>query len=414
MPFPPCHPSRRDFFAGASAISLGLASGRPDTSAPPSPAPSSDRFDPWLEIDAAAIAHNVAAISRLAGARPILAVVKNNAYGLGLEIAGPILDRLPNVAGLAVVRAAEAERLRKAGVTKPVLLMGHCTDEESAALARIGVRLASTTEDDPDRLARIAQRTGRRIGTHLYVDTGMSRMGFPWRRAGAWAQRILGQRRLRIEGMFTELTEDRDFDREQVGRLGSLARELTSHGATIGPLHAASSDSVMAQSETLLDMVRPGIAIYGGYPNNESRASDALRCAVRLKARVVRVERLESGEGVNYHRRWRATEPTWVATLPIGHVDGYPGNAVKGAEVLIGDRLYKAIGEVSASHTIIEVGREPTVAVGDTATLMGPDRPALYPNEVAARADYSEYDMFMHLSPALPRLVVPDPGAGLP
>src|SRR5262249_46293765 len=147
------------------------------------------------------------------------------------------------------------------------------------------------------------------------------------------------------------------------------------------------------------------IALYGGYPNEQSRASNALRCAYRLKARVVRVEHLEAGEGVSYHRRWRAERPTWGATLPVGHVDGYPASAGKGAEGLIGDRLYRAVGTVSASHTVIEVGPDPSVRVGDLATLVGPDRQALHPNEIAARSGYSEYDMFMHLSPLLPRVL---------
>ena len=398
----PMAPSRRDFLIGTAAAVISQA-GRGVRGRPGTP-PAGDRFDPWLEVDSGAIAHNVAAVSRLAGGRPILAVVKNNAYGLGLEVAGPILDRLPQIAGFAVVRAAEAERLKTAGVRKRVLLMGRCTDQESEALARIGVRLASTGEDDATRLGRLAARIGRRVGTHLYVDTGMSRMGFPWQRASGWALRIAAQRQVRIDGMFTELTEDADFDRQQVGRLSGLARELKARGVTVGPLHAASSAAVMGQPDTFLDMVRPGIALYGGYPNTESRASDALRCAIRLKARVVRVEHLEAGDGVNYHRRWRAAQPTWVATLPVGHVDGYPSSAVKGAEILIGERLYRAIGSVSASHTIIEVGAEQSVKVGDVPTLIGPDRPALYPNEIAARTGYSEYDMFMHLSPTLPRI----------
>jgi len=397
--------SRRELIASASALCLGVTN-RLDERGPQRAPPSvRDRFDPWLEIDPQAIAHNVAAVSRLAGGRPILAVVKNNAYGLGLEVVGPILDRLAPIYGLAVVRAVEAERLRSAGVRKPVLLMGRCTDEESEALARLDVRLAATGEEDASRLARISGRAGRRVGTHLYVDTGMSRMGFPWQRARAWAQRIAAEPSIRIEGMFTELTEDREFDREQVSRLNDLARRLAARSVTAGPIHAASSAAVMGQPEAFLDMVRPGIALYGGYPNDGSRSSATLRCAVRLKARVVRVEHLQAGDGVNYHRRWRATQPTWVATLPCGHVDGYPSGAVRGAEVLIGDRLYRVVGSVSASHTIIDVGSEPTVKVGDLAVLIGPDRPALYPNEIAARASYSEYDMLMHLSPQLPRVV---------
>jgi len=400
--------TRREFLTVAAG-GLGAAA-IPGTETPagerPTQRPPTDQFDPWLEVDPQAIRHNVETVARLVGGRPILAVAKNNAYGLGIEIAGPMLDRLPQIAGLAVVRADEAFRLRGARVRKPVLLMGRCDPSEAVALARLDVSLAASDDADAAGLARAAARAMRRVTTHLYVDTGMSRMGLPWQRAVAWARGFAAERPLRIGGMFTELTEDPDFDREQVRRLETIAGALKSAGIAVGQLHAASSDAVMGLPETFLDLVRPGIALYGGYPNEQSRATNSLRCAFRLKARVVRVEHLDAGEGVNYHRRWRATQPTWVATLAIGHVDGYPSGAGKGAEVLIGDRLHRVIGGVSASHTIVEVGSEATVRVGDVATLVGPDRPELHPNEIASRAQYGGYDMFMHLSPGLRRVVV--------
>jgi alanine racemase len=120
----------------------------------------------------------------------------------------------------------------------------------------------------------------------------------------------------------------------------------------------------------------------------------------------VKLTRLEAGEGFSYHRRWRAIEPSWVATLPVGHVDGYPSGATKGCEVLIGERLYPVIGTVSASHTIVALGSETPVKVGDVATLVGADHPAIHPNEVAKRAGWSEYNMFMHLNPLLKRVRV--------
>jgi alanine racemase len=226
-------------------------------------------------------------------------------------------------------------------------------------------------------------------------------------------ERLAGEG-VRIEGAFTELTEDRDYDREQVERLAGFAARARERKIVVGPLHAASSRAVALQPETHLDLVRPGFALYGGYAAAEARSAGGLRAAFRLRARVSRVELVEAGDGVSYHRRWRATRPTWVALLPAGHVDGYPAGAVKGCEVLIGGRLYRVIGTVSASHTILEVGDEPTVRVGDVATLIGPDDPAIDPGTVAARAEYSDYGLFFHLNPLLPRVVPFAPPAGGP
>jgi alanine racemase len=393
---------RRSFVAAGGALLLPLLAGR-------QPAPAvfarvRASFDPWLEIDAAALAHNAAWIARRAG-RPLIAVVKNNAYGLGLAVAGPLLDRLDDVRMLAVVRPDEALTLRRAGVRKPVLLMGPASEDELMELVPLDVVQSPYRAEAPTLLARVARRLNRPVRAHIYMDTGMHRMGMPVREALPWLS-ALGRSGVRVEGAFTELVEDAEFDVAQAGRLRALQSSARSQGMEIGTLHAASSDAVQhGTAPAYLDAVRPGLAVYGGYVSDRAREQGGLRPAYRLKARVIRVDRLAAGEGVSYQRRWIAQSPTWTATLGIGHVDGYPSGAVRGCEVLVRGRLHPVIGTVSASHTVIAVGDEQGVEVGDEATLVG-DHPALQPNEVARRAGYSEYNMFMHLSPQLQRRVL--------
>jgi len=350
---------------------------------------------------------NARAVSRLAGDRPVIAVVKNNAYGLGLETAAPVLAALPEVSVLAVVRADEALGLRKAGVRKPILLMGPATEDELLELVTRDVVQSPYRDVAPTLLARVAQRTGRLVRVHLYVDTGMHRMGMPVDHALEWAGSLARARGVRIDGAFTELTEDADFDRQQATRLRQLQTAAKERGLTIPLLHAASSDAVMHQTtETFLDAVRPGLSLYGGYVSERAMQLGGLRPAYRLKARVIRVDHLAAGDGVSYHKRYVAERPVWTATLAVGHVDGYPTGAVKGGEVFAGGRLYPVIGTVSASHTVISLGDNQSLRVGDEVTLVGPDHPAIHPNEVAKRAGWSEYNMFMHLSPKLSKRVV--------
>lgn len=389
------HMCRREFLAAASSLIAVRLPARGSRLA----------FEPWLEIDAAAVRSNVAAVSRMAGGRPIVAVVKNNAYGLGLEIAGPIVDRLPEVHTLAVVRAAEALALRRAGVRKPILLMSRADDTEAEALIRQGVRLGIYGDDAPEQMARLARSTGKPVAVHLYMDTGMNRMGQRVDRSEAWLAALAQSRALDIAGTFTELTEEPEFDVEQAGRLRAFAEQARRAGLDPGPLHAASSMEVVHRPETHLDMVRPGFALWGGYVTPEARAAGGLLPTVSLKAPVVRVERLDAGDGVSYERPWKAERATWIAVLPVGHADGYPRTAVKGCEVLINGRSYKVIAAVSSSHTIVEVGSEQTVRTGDMATLIGAGSAAIHPNEVAARSGTSTYDRFMHLSAGLRRVL---------
>ena len=397
--------SRRSFVTGVATATLA----RPHSLASQSHVPRTtrERFDPWLEVDPAALRFNVGVISALVGGRPIMAVIKNNAYGLGLTTVAAALEPMPQIMGFAVVKTESALALLDAGVKKPVLLMGLFADVDGPELVSRGVRLSLCTDDSGKRAAHAAERAGRAARAHIYLDTGMSRMGIPYHRALPWLEEV-SARGIEIEGTFMGFTEEPDFDREQLRRFTELAAAARARGMDLGALHAASSNAVYHFPEAHLDLVRPGVALFGAYPSDSGseRAIAELQPALRLRGRVVRVEQLRKGDSVSYGRRYVAERPTWIATLPVGHSDGYPREAVNGARVLINGMLYPVIGAVSASHTIIELGDEPTVVIGDVATLIGPDHPSVHPNAVATATGRSVYDVLMHLNPDLPKVIV--------
>lgn len=366
-----------------------------------------ERFEPWIEVEAEALRTNVSALSQLSGKRPLTAVIKNNGYGLGLLEVASILDAHPGVSRLAVVKVDEAVALRDAGIRKPVLLLALFDEAEGEVLVRRGITLSLATPDAARRVALATTRAGRRATGEFYIDTGMSRMGLPYHRALPTLRELASQSSLTVTGTLTELTEDAAFDVEQVQRLVQLATEARAAGIGMGMLHAASSHAVFNNKATLLDAVRPGIALFGAYPTDDGRERTIAQLAValRLKARVVRVEQLRAGDSVSYGRHFTASAPTWVATIPMGHADGYPRRAVNGGMIRIGSRSYPVIGAVSASHAIVDLGATTDVKIGDVATLLGPDDWAIHPNGLAAAAGISVYDVLMHLSPKLPRVV---------
>lgn len=365
------------------------------------------RVDPWVEVDAGTLRSNARAVGELAGGRPVWAVIKNGGYGHGLVEAGRALEEAPPVEGLCVVKADEAVRLREAGVDAPILHMGYAPGEAARELARRDVHLSAFRPDDPERLQRLAADLGRPVPVHVYLDTGMSRMGIPASGAGPWLERLAGAEGVEIRGSYTALTEIDDFDPLQLRRLREYAEDARRRGVDPGSLHAASTHPLFHRMPGAgFDLVRPGLACYGAYPAAADRGEADLRPALRLRARVVRTERLEPGDGVSYGRNFVADRETRVATLPVGHADGYPRDAVDGCRVLIGDRTYPVVGAVSASHAVVDVGAEERVRVGDAATLVGPDHPDVHPNAVAEAAGVSVYDVLMHLGDGLPRRVV--------
>ena len=406
--------SRRTFLGSAAATAMSLApAARLLSETPVEPrAPSGhrhglipDRFDPWVEVIPDNLAQNATALRQLGG-RPILAVIKNHGYGLDYRIVARLLEPRPEIEGFALVRADEALTLREQGVRKPILLMARVSDSTMKELIAHRITLAVYADDDPARLERI-RGNGEPVAVQAYIDTGMSRMGIPYHRAMPFLREVASIPHCRLTGTFMTFTEDAEFDREQLTRFRTLTRDAAAAGIKLGKLHAASSHSVFHHRDVGFDLLRPGMSLYGGYPDkfDEERPMADLRPAFRLRARVVRTDRLRPGDSVSYGRQYVAAKPTWIATIPLGHGDGYARTAVKGAKVLVGDRLYPVIGAVSASHSIIEVGDDESVRIGDVATFLGPDRPEIHPNEVA-RITGSVYDLLMHLSPALPRFVV--------
>ena len=409
--------SRRAFLGTAALTATPVVLGRKmpegDTHSDPGIAqgpssPPRDRFDPWVEVIPKNLEQGIGEVRRLSGNRPILAVVKNNGYGLGLGTVGRIFQDNPNVFGFAVVKGEEALKLRSAGVQKPILLMGMFSKDQGRELAEAQVEFSVFTSDAAARMLPLARATGRPVAVHFYLDTGMGRMGMSFRNALPWMIELGGHPEIHVHGTFTELGEDREFDPEQLHRFLDLTQKARDAGVDTGRLHAAASNGVFHLPDGHLDLVRPGIALFGSYPSDPAgeREMATLRSALRLRARVVRVSHLEEGDGVGYGRPWVAERPTWIATLPVGHADGYPREAVKGAQVLIRGRLYPVIGGVSASHCIVKLGDHLSAQVGDEVTLMGPDDPALEPSTMAETLGVSVYDLLMHTNPSLPRFLV--------
>ncbi len=406
--------SRRKFISTGSAIAVGAALSTISSKSVAQVKPvtknqiTKDRFDPWIEIIPDAMRYNVKVLHGLSNKRPVMTVVKNNGYGLGQENIAGILENMPEVAGFAAVKTDACISLRESGVTKPVLHMGLATDQDFYDLAANNIRLSIYSDKIRTVLEPISNKLGRAIKVHQYIDTGMSRMGIPYQRALPWMQDIAESKSIDVIGSFMGFTEDEEYDREQLRRFTELASNARAKGINTGKLHAASSHAIYHFADAALDMVRPGIAIYGAYPDNPDveKPLGELEVAYRLKTRVVRVEQLRTGDSVSYGRHYTAERPTWIATLPIGHSDGYPRNAVKGVKVLVGGKLYPVIGAVSASHTILEIGEEPTVKVGDTAILVGPDHEEIHPNYISKVAGVSVYDILMHMSSELPKIII--------
>ena len=346
------------------------------------------------EISASAVRSNFALLrERIAPETKLCAVVKADGYGHGLAT---LLDVVAGEADwLAVASPAEAIELRRLGCEKPLLVFfSACADADAGELRELLTELiggdVTLTVVAPAEVAAIgeaARRLGKQAHVHVKVDTGMGRSGvLPEGAAGLVAQ-ARAEPGVRLTGLYTHFATadgaDKAFTREQLARLlevaGSVGRrdELT--------VHAANSAATIDLPETHLDMVRPGIALYGCQPSGELHNKLPLRPALRLTARLMQRKTLPAGSRCGYGLTCRFEHDTPVGLVPAGYADGYARCLSNRATMRIGGRDVPVRGRVSMDQVIVELTDVPGAAVGDEVEVVSNDPAAPHSVEGLAR-----------------------------
>jgi alanine racemase len=408
------HLQRRKFLglvaAGgvASAVRAEPASQAGSAQKPPEVSfGATQHADPWLEISAANLEWNFRQIQTRVGGKRVMAVIKANGYGHGLVGVARVLEKA-GVRHFLVAKLEEARELRAAGIRGRILNFGVFANSDAREIVRLRITQNVYT-DQVDVLAREAARAQRPARVEIKVDTGLGRFGIPHEQALEFIERKAALRGVQVEGVFTTLTEEPDFDRVQLARLKEICGRATARGMKIGLRHAASSAAIVDFPEAFeqLDMVRPGITLYGLYPSEraEKERKLDLRPVLALKARVAYVKTLRAGESVSYHRAFVAAQPERIATLPVGYSDGFPRALAGKGNVLIAGRRCPIVA-MSANATMVRLGDAPA-AIGDEAVLIGSQGGATIPaSEVARQTGGSVYGVAMGMSALLPAVVI--------
>jgi len=401
--------TRRNFFQFAG-LSLPFVFTRRAAEKPNIFSLSKENQDPskdtWIELNLQNMAWNLDKVRERVRV-PVMAVIKANAYGHGLGEVGRFLDS-QGIDALMVCKLHEAIRLREAGVRCPILNFGPLFFQDTSLLLRYDISQSVFT-DEIQLLSQNAEKQGKRIKVHIHIDTGMGRMGIPYNKALSYIGKASALKAIRIQGISTTLTEDPEFDKVQMERFLDLCRDAEEKGISLGRKHAWSSAGICASESSYLDMVRPGILLYGYYPSEKTQKEDllALKPVLQLKSRVASVKCLRSGDSISYHRAYRATQREKIAVLPVGYSDGFPFNAVGKGSVLIKGQRFPIIGSITANHLEVRLPLDSRVAVGDEAVLLGiQGKEKLSADELARWVEVSTYKVLLGLNPLLPRTLV--------
>jgi alanine racemase len=357
-------------------------------------------------VDLAAVARNCAQLARIAAPAALCAVVKADGYGHG-AVPCARAAQAGGATWLAVVTAGEAAELRAAGIDGPVLVMGALSEEEVAVALRARADVVAWREAFVAALAAHPDTDG--TGVHVKLDTGMGRLGT--RDAGEAtrvAAAVAAAPRLRLAGAMTHFAtadDDADFARVQLARFLPWAHALReAHGELL--LHAANSAATLGIPEARLGLVRCGIAAYGMDPFGEDPARHGLVPALELRSYLAEVKPIAPGESVGYGRRFVATAPGWIGTVPVGYGDGVRRALTNDCDVLVEGRRVPLVGTVSMDNITVDLGPDPPPRGAEVVLLGGQDGERVLAEEWARRLGTINYEVTCGISPRVPRRYV--------
>lgn len=330
----------------------------------------------WVEVNLDVIAQNVRNIKKLIGEKKeLMAVVKGNAYGH--DVLETSLVFLKNgVSRLAVARIEEGILLRKAGIAVPILVLGLTLEQQVELLVSYNITPTVCKYETIEKLSKFAVKEEKTVKVHIKVDTGMGRIGIFPNHVLDFVKKVKVLKNIEIEGIFTHFSvadeKDKAYTEAQFKKFMEVLNILEKEGIKIPVKHVGNSATLLDFPHMWLDLLRPGISIYGLYPSREVQKTVKLIPAHTFKTRIIFLKELPAGECISYGRTYNTQQKrTVVASLPVGYADGYNRLLSNQGEVLVRGKRVPIIGRVCMDQTMIDATNLPQVEIGDEVVLWG-------------------------------------------
>jgi alanine racemase len=325
------------------------------------------------------IRKNIEGIRKAVGRdRKVLIAVKANGYGHGAVAVSRMAEHTGLVDWLGVATVPEGIELRKAGIRLPILKFSPAFPEEMGVALENGITLAVAEKSNIEALQSVCKATGQRARVHLKVDTGMGRVGVSVDEAPPLALFIEKEcPDIYLEGMFTHLPvsdelQQMPYTKKQVDLFKRAAAAVVKAlGRELELVHCSNSGGVLGHEEAWLSMVRPGIMIYGYYPDETTPKTIPLFPGISFLSRISFLKHVKKGTSIGYGRTWVTPEDTWIATIPAGYADGFNRLFSNCGRVLVNGKSYPIVGRVCMDQSMINIGKTCDVSVGDAVVLIG-------------------------------------------
>ena len=363
----------------------------------------------FAEVSLPALRHNFEQIKKLVSPAKVMAVVKANGYGHGIFTVAAELERL-GIDSLGVAYIEEALDLRRAGITTPILVFGGLLKDQLDLYIVHDVDVTASSVSKLEHIDESARKHGKRARVHLKIDTGLERIGVHYYSAQTLFDAALRVKHCDVVGVYSHFAdvnpEDLSLAREQLRRFLEALQYYESRSNGPFDRHIAASGGLLALPESHLDMVRPGLALYGVYPHHAMRSAADLRPTLALKSQVVFFKVVRKGAGVSYGHRWHAPEDSRVVTVPIGYGDGYPRSLTNRGSALIRGSKYPIVGAVCMDQLMVNLGANGEGFNGDEVVLIGEQgHNVITVEELAMAMDTTPHEILVTLNQRIPRIV---------
>jgi alanine racemase len=363
----------------------------------------------WAEISLSALRHNFTALKKLAKGSEVLPVVKANAYGHGSVQASKAFIQA-GAKFLAVAFVQEGVELRKAGIRVPILVLTPTLAPEIPPLLQSKLTPQVSSLEGAKQISKEAQKLGLSdVKVHVKIDTGMARVGFRPFEVLQAVEEIQKVPRITVEGVYTHLATadwtDPVYAWKQITLFRQALEKLERSGIHLDT-HVANSAALMTYyPQSKGTWVRPGIALYGLYPNSKLKNKVKLIPVMQVRARILHVKTLEKGESISYGRTYKAKKLMKVATIAMGYADGLLRSLSNKGVCLIKGTKVPFVGRVCMDMTMVDVSGVSGVKAGDIATLFGRDGKTFLPvEEQATHAGTISYEILCAIGDRVPRV----------
>jgi len=362
-----------------------------------------------VEIDLGALTDNYRQLRQVVSPLvKFLAVVKADAYGHGAVPISKRLDEL-GVDFLGVATVKEGLEVREEGVCKPILVMSGIYREEVETVLRYRLTPMIYRIEIAEALSAEAGKVDKKIPVHIKVDTGMGRLGVLYKEAPAFFSQLQRLKNIVIEGVASHLStaddENQSFAKEQLRRFFWALEKIKKGGVSPPLCHIANSAALINLPDAHLNLVRPGIMLYGSYPSPSLKDKIILRSVMSWKSRVADLKKVPGGFFISYGRTFSASRPSLIAAIPVGYADGYSRFLSNQGEILLKGKRAPVIGRVCMDWTMVDVTDIPRVEVGEEVVLMGRQwDEEITPDEIATRIGTIPYEILCSVGKRSPRI----------